>query len=78
MAISGTTGARIPTLTLTLVSEVQDARRALLEPTHGEHQAIREVIRGEHQVIATEVIRACLWEVLRHGEALRFQVDLRC
>jgi len=78
MATSGTTGARIQILILTPVSEVQDARRALLEPTHGEHQAIREVIRGEHQVIATEVIQACLWEVLRHGEALRFQVGLHC
>ena len=91
MAISGTTGVRIPTLTIILVLQVQDAHRAIQAAILGERQATaREAIpvdiHGLHLLRACQGaalrsglrIQACLREVLRHGEALRFQVGLHC
>ena len=89
MATSGTTGARIPTLTLILVLQVQGAHRAIQAAILGERQAIaREAIRVDihglhhHQAFRGAAIRsglriqACLVEVPPFGEALRFQADL--
>lgn len=46
MAISGTTGARIPTSILTRVSEVQDAHRAIQVAIPGERQVTTGTFRA--------------------------------
>ena len=89
MATSGTTGARILTLTLILVLQVQGAHRAIQVAILGERQAIaREAIRvdihGLHLLQACQGatlrsglhIQACLPAVPPFGEALRSQADL--
>ena len=85
MATSGTTGARILTLTLILVLQVQGAHRAIQAAILGERQAIaREAIRVD--IHGLHLLRACQGAAIRSGlhiqaclpEVPPFGVVLRC